>query len=329
MKNLHEALKNRLGLGTGPLGNMYREVTDEAAQATLAHAWDLGIRYFDTAPLYGAGLAEFRLGNALAGKDRDDFALSTKVGRYVLDESEEKRGLFQDGRANKLVADFSEDATLRSIEQSLERLQTDRIDFVYVHDISPDFFGDEWVDKFDQARDGAFRVLTRLRDQGVISSWGIGVNTTEPIERLMRLEDVDPGICLSATQYTLLQHERALERMMPRAAEKGLTFVVGGPYNSGALLGGPFFDYAEAPPEITTRAARLADIAESHGVSLKAAALKFTTAHPAVTAVIPGSTRADRIQEDLEAMQESIPAEFWRELLSAELVSPSAPLPSR
>ncbi|WP_059106124.1 aldo/keto reductase [Shouchella shacheensis] len=327
MNNLEKALKEKLGLGTAPLGNMFRNVSEEEAQATIEAAWDQGIRYFDTAPLYGAGLSELRVGEALSKYHRDDYVISTKVGRVISDEEEEKAGLFEYARKNKVITDYTEDATLRSIEQSLERLKTDRLDIVYVHDISLDFHGDEWISKFDEARGGAFRVLTRLRDEGVINSWGIGVNTTEPIELAMGLTDANPDLCLSATQYTLLQHERALERMMPSAQEKGVGIVVGGPYNSGVLLGGAYYNYEEASSEILAKVEYLEEIAQRHNVSLKAAALQFSAAHPAVSAVIPGATRPDRIEEDLTAMKAEIPSVFWYELVEKELISAEAPLP--
>lgn len=328
MASQNDALNKMLGFGTAPLGNMFRAVPDDEAQRTLCAAWDLGIRHFDTAPQYGAGLSDLRLAEVLADKNRDDYVISTKVGRYTLDETEEKRGIYQHGLKNKVVIDFTEQATLRSIEQSLERLQTDRLDMVFVHDISPDYFGDEWLSKFDEARRGAFLALTRLRDEGVINSWGVAVNTTEPIEIAMDLRQADLDVCLSATQYTLLKHERALQRMMPTAAEKGVRIVVGSPYNSGALFGGPYFDYAETPAEIAERVATLKQVTERHSVNVKAAALQFITAHPAVAAVIPGSSRPDRIEEDVAALQTPIPRDFWQELVSAQLISSEAPLPT-
>ena len=328
MANLHEVLKNKIGFGTAPLGNMFRDIPQHEALATVEAAWNAGIRYFDTAPFYGAGLAESRLGEVLSGYNRDEFALSTKVGRLILDEEEEKsEGLFNHGRANKVATDYTADATLRSIEESLARLKTDRLDFVFIHDTSRDFLGDEWVAKFNEARTGAFRVLARLQDEGVINGWGLGVNTTEPIELAMDMDEAPPTMSLSATQYTLLQHERALQRMMPVAQEKGVGIVVGGPYNSGALLGGDHFDYGDIPPAVKERIARLSAVARSHDVSLKAAALQFSTAHPAVAAVIPGSSRPERLAEDMAAMKASIPAAFWDELLENKLVSAQAPLP--
>lgn len=244
-----------------------------------------------------------------------------------MEEEEEKEGLFEDARKNKVVTDYTEEATLKSIEQSLERLQTDRLDIVYVHDVSPDFHGEEWTAKFEEAKKGAFRVLNRLREEGVIKSWGLGVNTTEPIERAMELEETKPDISLSATQYTLLQHEKALQNMMPTAEQNNVDIVVGSPYNSGVLLGGDHFNYEKAGSEILERVEQLKEIGQKHDVSLKAAALQFSTAHPAVKSVIPGSTRPDRIKEDLEMIQKEIPKSFWNELLERGLISPKAPLP--
>ncbi|WP_062514674.1 aldo/keto reductase [Halobacillus sp. KGW1] len=328
MKTFEHALKHKVGLGTAPLGNMFREVSEEEARETIQTAWDEGVRYFDTAPFYGAGLAEMRLGEVLSKYDRDDYLISTKVGRYVLEEEEEdKEGLFQYARNNKVVTDYSADATRRSIEQSLDRLKTDRLDFVFVHDVSPDFHGDDWIAKFEEARTGAFRVLSELQEQGVIRSWGLGVNTTEPIEIAMELKENKPDLCLSATQYTLLQHDRALERMMKTAEENGVGIVVGGPYNSGVLLGGDHFNYEKAGADIIGRVNQLKEIGDKHGVPLKAAALQFSTAHPAVKSVIPGSTRPDRIKEDIAMIQKEIPQAFWEELVEKGFVSEKAPLP--
>ncbi|TFD93631.1 aldo/keto reductase [Jeotgalibacillus sp. R-1-5s-1] len=326
MKNRLD-IKHKLGLGTAPLGNMFREVPEKEAMETIQTAWDEGIRYFDTAPFYGAGLAELRLGEILSSYKREDYLLSSKVGRIVLDEEEEKEGLFEYGRKNKIQTDYTEDGTLRSIEDSLKRLKTDRLDMVFVHDISPDFLRDEWVTKFDEARKGAFQVLDRLRDEGVISAWGLGVNTTIPIEVALELEEAHPDLSLSATQYTLLQHERALERMMPLTQQKAAGLVIGSAFNSGALLGGDYFDYQKITPEIKEKVNQFNEVASRHNVSLKDAALQFSSAHPAVKAIVTGSTRPDRIKEDLAAMNANIPEAFWNELVEKELISKRAPLP--
>ncbi|MFV3076868.1 aldo/keto reductase [Niveispirillum fermenti] len=332
---LKDILPGRLGFGAAPLGNMFRAIPEEEALATVDAAWNDGIRYFDNAPFYGAGLAEIRMGRALTGRRREDYVISTKVGRLVLDEVEdvaardqgEKGGVFRDGLPNRVINDYSADATLRSIEDSLKRLKTDRIDIVWVHDVAQDFYGDEWLAMFESARKGAFRALDRLRDEGVIKAWGLGVNKVEPIELLLDLEGPKPDGFLLAGRYTLLDHGRALQRVMPKVAERGLGIVVGGPYSSGALVGGPHFEYAPAPPVILEKVARIRALADRHGISMKAAGLQFALANPAVVAVIPGASRPGRIAEDGRALREVVPADFWRELRAGGLVDPAAPLP--
>ncbi|MEU3607476.1 aldo/keto reductase [Streptomyces sp. NPDC035033] len=333
--SLKHILPGRLGFGTAPLGNMFRAIPDDEAAATVEAAWDHGIRFYDTAPFYGAGLAEERLGQVLAGKPRDEYVLSTKVGRVVLDEHEtdvpdfgEKGGLFEHGNPNKILHEWTADATERSIEGSLKRLGTDRLDIVWVHDIAQDFHGDAWLGKFEEARTGAFRVLSRLRDEGVIKAWGLGVNKTEPIELTLALDEPQPDGFLLAGRYTLLDHEHALTRLLPMAQEQGVDMVVGGPYSSGILAGGTHFEYQQAPAEIIERVGKLKALADEHDISIKAAALQFSLAHPASAAVIPGATRPSRIAEDTAALNENVPAAFWTDLRTAGLVSPAAPLPN-
>ena len=332
---LKDILPGKLGFGAAPLGNMFRDIPEAEARATVEAAWNDGIRYFDNAPFYGAGLAEIRMGEALSAKPRDQYVISTKVGRVILDEVEdvsardlgEKGEVFKYGRPNRIVNDYSADATMRSIEDSLKRLKTDHIDIAFVHDVAQDFYGDEWLSIFEGARKGAFRVLDRLRDEGVIKAWGLGVNRVEPIELLLALEEPRPDGFLLAGRYTLLDHAHALQRVMPRVAERGLGIVVGGPYSSGALVGGPNFEYAPITPVIRDRVARIKAIADRHGVSMKAAGLQFSLAHPAVAAVIPGASQPSRITEDRAALEEVVPGDFWQELRTAGLVDPAAPLP--
>ncbi|MEH7608609.1 aldo/keto reductase [Priestia megaterium] len=332
---MREILQGKLGFGTAPLGNMYRNIPEEEAIATVDAAWESGIRYFDAAPLYGAGLAEMRLGEALSKRNRDEYVLSTKVGRVISDELEdtssrdmgEKGGLFEFGRKNKIINDYSADATLRSIEQSLNRLKTDRLDFVYIHDVAQDFYGDEWVGQFESARTGAFRVLTRLREEGVIKGWGLGVNRVEPIEIMLELEEAKPDVSLLAGRYTLLDHERALQRVMPEAVKHNMDIVVGGPYSSGVLAGGTHFEYQKASSDIMAKVEKIKAIADRHQISIKAAAVQFSLANPAVAAVIPGASRPERIAEDKAALNTAIPAAFWEEMREQKLVVPHAPLP--
>jgi D-threo-aldose 1-dehydrogenase len=324
-----------LGFGSAPLGNMFRQIPDEEAAETVAAAWQNGIRYFDTAPFYGAGLSEIRLGTLLADYPRSEFVLSTKVGRLVLETLEdptsrdlgEKGGLFEFGRPNAIVNDYSESATMRSIEDSLKRLRTDHIEIVWVHDVAQDFYGDAWLSQFEAARTGAFRTLTRLREEGVIGAWGLGVNRVEPCELTLDLEEAKPDGFLLAGRYTLLDHARALQRLMPAAAARKVDIVVGGPYSSGVLVGGTHFEYQPASAEILAKVERIRAVATRHGVPVKAAALQFALANPAVAAVIPGASRPSRVAEDHAALNTPIPAAFWSDLRKEGLVAPDAPLP--
>lgn len=328
-------LPGALGFGTAPLGNMFRAIPEEEAASTVNAAWDHGIRYFDTAPFYGAGLAEMRLGDVLADHPREEYVLSTKVGRVILDETEdplarelgEKGGLFEHGRPNKVVNDYSADATMRSIEDSLKRLKTDHVDIVWVHDVAQDFYGDEWLAVYESARTGAFRALTRLREEGVIKGWGLGVNRVEALELTLDLDEPNPDAFLLAGRYTLLDHDRALQRLFPAALEHDVDIVVGGPYSSGILAGGRNFEYQEATPDIVAKVERIKTIAQNHHIGIKSAALQFSLAHPATVAVIPGATKPSRIAEDVTALTEEIPAAFWTALRDEGLISPSAPTP--
>ncbi len=332
--DLTDILPGKLGFGAAPLGNLFRDIPEEEALATVEAAWNDGIRYYDNAPFYGAGLAELRMGEVLAGRPRDQYVISTKVGRVILDElgnlsvrdRAERGEAFAHGRANRVINDYGYDATLRSIEDSLKRLRTDHIEIACVHDVAQDLWGDRWLEKFEEARTGAFRALDRLREEGTIKAWGLGVNKVEPIELLLELQEPQPNAFLLAGRYTLLDHSRALQRLMPLAAKRGVGIVIGGPYNSGALVGGPNFEYAPANPETLERVAKIRAIADRLGVSIKAAGLQFSLANPAVVAIIPGASRPSRIAEDRAALNEVIPASFWQELRDAGLIDLAAPL---
>lgn len=333
--SLRDCLKNGpLGFGSAPLGNMFRDIPDDEARATVDAAWDAGTRYFDTAPFYGAGLSEIRLGKALAGRPRDQYVLSTKVGRIILDEIEdgpadfgEKDGLFEHGRKNKMVYDYSAAGTEKSISDSLERMGVDHLDFVWIHDIAQDFHGDDWIAHFEVARTGAFRALTRLQSEGVIKAWGLGVNRTEPIELALGLGDAKPTASLLAGRYTLLDHEHALHRLMSAAQEQDVDIVIGGPYSSGILAGGSNFEYQKAPTEIIAKVDKIKALTEKFDVPIKAAALQFSLAHPASAAIIPGASKPSRITEDHAALAAIVPDDFWHELRNQGIVAAAAPLP--
>jgi D-threo-aldose 1-dehydrogenase len=281
-------LTQRLGLGCAPLGGLYSAVSEEDARATLDRAWELGVRAFDTAPLYGSGLSEQRVGAALRERPRHQFTLSTKVGRLL--------------RAGEPVFDFSYDGALRSLEESLERLGLDRVDLVLIHD--PD-------DHADEAMAGAYPALERLRAEGVVGAIGVGMNQWEIPARFVRETDVD--CVLLAGRYTLL--DRSGEReLLPLCAERNVDVIAAGVFNSGVLAGDTHYDYAPAPPEVLERARKLAETCARHGVPLEAAAIQFPLRHPAVTRVLVGCRTAAEVEEDVRLAALDLPEELWADL---------------
>lgn len=323
----HYAPPGPLGFGGAPLGNMFEAVSDPDAAATLAAAWDAGIRYFDTAPEYGPGISEHRFGEFLRNKPRDDFVLSTKVGRLLRADASKggKHGPFVAGLPFRVDYDYTADGVRRSIEDSLQRLALARIDVAYIHDCAEDAHGEHWMEVFDTAMKGAAVALTRLREEGVIRAWGLGVNRVEPC--VLSLERADPDVFLLAGRYSLL-NQPALEVLFPRCAGRGVHVVVGGPYNSGLIAGGKTFEYQEASPERVAARDRLAAIAERHGVDLRAAALQFCAAHPVVASVIPGTKNPERVRQNVVLMDQPIPAGFWTELKREGVLPEGAPTPA-
>jgi D-threo-aldose 1-dehydrogenase len=316
-----------LGFGAAPLGNMFEEVTEATSDATLVAAWDAGIRYFDTAPHYGSGLSEHRVGHVLRDYPRSEFVLSTKVGRLQVPDARKGglEGPFVRTLPFRGVYDYSADGTMRSIEDSLQRLGMAEIDIAYIHDPAEDAHGDRWLEVFKTAMSGAAVALAKLRDEGVIKAWGLGVNRVEPC--IMALEQADPNVFLLAGRYSLL-NQPALDKFFPLCAERGAHVVVGGPYNSGLIAGGTTFEYQEASAEQVAARDRLLAIAKSHGVDLRAAALQFCAAHPVVASVIPGTKNPERVKQNVALMQQSIPAEFWQELKHEGVLPDNAPTPA-
>jgi D-threo-aldose 1-dehydrogenase len=317
----------RLGLGGTGLGDMYHATSDEAAQTTVDAAWDAGIRYFDTAPHYGAGLSEHRFGHALRRRPRDEYTLSTKVGRLLAPSSVgEIEAPFVGALPFKRVIDYTADGARRSVEDSLQRMALSSIDIVYVHDLSPDMFGDQFDHYYRIASGpgGAFEGLTKLREEGVIKAWGLGVNTVEPCLRALR--DADPDIFLLAGRYTLME-TTPLAELFPLCAERGAHVVLGGPFNSGFLAGGPNYDYQPADADKLAQRERLRKVAAGHGVDLAAAALQFGLAHPVVAATIPGASSPEHLRRNAALMEIVIPPAFWEALRAEKLVAQDAPLP--
>jgi D-threo-aldose 1-dehydrogenase len=309
-----------LGLGCAQLGNLYRAVSDEEAAATVDEAWKLGIRYFDTAPHYGLGLSERRLGAALAGRARDEYVVSTKVGRR-LDPLAPPYGRDDDGfdvpASHRRVWDFSRDGVLRSLEESLTRLGLDRVDVVFIHD--PD---DHWADAVGQA----YPALEELRDQGVVRAIGAGMNQAEMLADFVRQTDMD--VLMLAGRFTLLD-QRALDELVPLCVERGVSVVAAGVFNSGVLArddppDDAFFDYGPASAEILRRARAIAEVCRSHGVSLPAAAIAFPLVHPAVACVCVGARSAEQISRNVGLYEQAIPAALWSELEAKGLLSESS-----
>ncbi|MFK3736352.1 aldo/keto reductase [Massilia sp. TN1-12] len=317
----------RLGMGGTGLGDMYHATSEDAAQAAVDASWDAGIRYFDTAPHYGAGLSEHRFGQALRRRPRDAYTLSTKVGRLLKPHpAGDIESPFVGTLPFKRVFDYTADGVRRSIEDSLQRLALGHIDIVYVHDLSPDYFGNEFDRNFAIAagRGGAFEGLVKLREEGVIKGWGLGVNTVEPC--LRALQQSDPDIFLLAGRYTLME-TTPLDALFPLCAQRGAGVVLGGPFNSGFLAGGDHYDYAPATPDKIARRERLQQVAARHGIDLAAAALQFGLAHPVVAATIPGASSPEHAKRNAALMEVAIPAQFWQELRAEGLVPEAAPLP--
>jgi D-threo-aldose 1-dehydrogenase len=288
----------RLGLGTAPIGGLYEAVEDETARAVVDRAWELGLRYFDTAPHYGAGLAERRLGAALSGRPRDELVVSTKVGRLL------RPGRSEWGGAPELVDyfDFSHDAALRSLEESLGRLGLDRVDIAFVHD--PD-------DHFDEALAGSFRALRRLRDESVVRAIGVGANQPAVLCRFAR--EADPDCFLVAGRFTVLDRTAEPE-LLPLCEEKGIAVIAGGVFNSGVIAGGTTFDYQAAPREVVARVERLRELCAGHGVPLPAAAVQFPLRHPAVATVLVGCRTPGEVAEDVRLAELELPDELWSAL---------------
>lgn len=314
-----------LGFGGAPLGDMFERVDEATAEASLEAAWNSGIRYYDTAPHYGAGLSEHRFGAVLRRRPRDEYVLSTKVGRLLVPSVEPEIGEpFVSGLMFRREVDYSATAARRSVEDSLQRMAVGRIDVVYVHDLAADHLGDGYDEAFRTARDGAFRELIRMREEGLIGGWGLGVNLPEPCVRA--LKESDPDVFLLAGRYSLLDLS-GLKELFPLCAERGAHVVIGGPYNSGLLAGGRTFDYQEAKPEQVAARDRIAAVAAEHGVDLKAAALQFCAAHPVVASVIPGAKHPDRVRQNAALMTQEIPAAFWAALKEQALLPPDVPTP--
>lgn len=321
-----------IGFGGAAIGNLYRAVDNQAALDVVDRAHDRGVTYFDTAPLYGLGLSERRIGLALAEKPRESFVLSTKVGRRLRagKPPEAEASIFDRVPGALPYFDYSYDGVMRSLEESLQRMGLYSIDVLYIHDVDIANHGsvEATERRFREVMDGGgYRAVAELRDQGVVKAIGVGVNEWEWCEKFARCADFD--CFLLAGRYTLLE-QTALETFLPLCIERGISVVVGGPFNSGILASGPVpgsrYNYVAAPKEILDRAAQLESACGRHGVELAAAALQFPLRHPAVASVIPGTRSIEELDRALALRHTPIPPALWDELKHLRLVRADAPV---
>lgn len=321
----------RLGFGAAPLGNLYKAISEEQAQETLSNAWKAGMRYFDTAPLYGLGLSETRINHFLRGKKRADYVISTKVGRRLAACAPAQRtgiGKFFETPTRREVYDYSHDGVLRSFEASLERLGLDSVDILFVHDI--DIFNHGTAAardaRVEELMKGGYRALLRLREEKVIKAFGAGVNEWQVCEILAKRGDFD--LFLLAGRYTLLEQE-SLNSLLPLCEKRGIGIVLGGPFNSGILARGAKkganYNYSSAPKAVLDRVAAIETICRRHKVKLPVAALHFPFFHKQVVSVIPGAAAPGEIRANVGYLKARVPKALWKDLKAAGLLHPDAP----
>jgi D-threo-aldose 1-dehydrogenase len=332
--NAREIFRGKtFGLGGVPFGNEFAYVTDDVAYATIEAAWNAGVRYYDTSPWYGLGLAERRLGAFLHKQTRDEYVLSSKVGKLLTASRDNNAKAYFPftPSPNSLRYDYTADGVRRSVEDSLQRLGVDALDVVFVHDLSPDnpWLPGPWEEQFEIARKGAFPALSKMRDEGTIKGWGLGVNSPEPILELM--EVADANVCLLARQYSLIDHETALHRVFPKARERGMAFVVGSSLNAGFISGSARFNYGKdnykIPAEAIEKRTRLRAVAASYGVDLRTAALQFAIAPDVAVALVVGCSNPQQVLADYTSLATRTPAAFWSALQSEGLIEAKAAVP--
>jgi len=326
----------RMGVGGTGFGNLYRATSDEDARSTIAAAYDTGIRYFDTAPLYGLGLSERRLGEGLSAYDRDSVVISSKVGRLLEPRSPDEplEGIYADVPDLKPVYDFTAGGVRQSIQASLERLQTNRLDIVLVHDPDESVSNDPDADPysrshFDDVMSNIYPVLDQMRRDGVVGAIGIGMNQWQMLCDFATAGDWD--CFLLAGRYTLLKQD-SLDELLPLCVEEDVRIILGGPYNSGILATGAApgakFNYAEASEEMLASVRQIETVCARHNVPLQAAALQFPLGHPAVATVIPGARSPEELTSNVGFLRTVIPPAFWEELVDEGVIREDAPLPT-
>ena len=320
----------RFGLGGAPIGGSVGvAVSDADAAQILEDAWRAGVRLYDTSPWYGLGLSERRFGRLLHDKPRDQYVLSTKIGRILTAAPKAPKTAWANPDSFNYTYDYSASATRRSIEDSLQRLGVSSIDIALIHDLSRDQadIKDRYEELFKQATEGAMKELTRMREEGIIKAWGLGVNTLEPI--LSTLKVAEPDLFLAACQYSLIEHQESVDRLFPACRERGVSLIIGSPLNAGFLAGSQRYNYGPTiPPQHLQKRERLRALCAQHNVDLRTAALQFASAPEVVSAIIPGARQPQQVGENVESMGVKIPAAFWQELRSQGLIVEGAPIPA-
>lgn len=318
------------GFGTAPVGNIFEEIDEKTSDEMFQVAWDSGVRFYDTAPMYGHGLSEYRTGYSLRWKNRSDFVLSSKVGRLLHPARKEDINYAPWTNAGRFEVEFnySYDATMRSVDDSLQRMGLESIDILYIHDIDKFTRGDEQPEVFETAMNGAWRALSKLRDERVVKAIGVGVNEWEVCQDALEQRDFD--CFLLAGRYTLLEQE-ALDTFLPLCEQRNASVVVGGGFNSGILAtgakDGAKYNYSPAPETIKRRVQAIESVCKEFQVPLPAAALQFVVAHPAVPTFMAGTRTVKQLKQNIAWFSHPIPNEFWTALKSKRLIREDAPTP--
>ncbi|MDB4080781.1 aldo/keto reductase [Amylibacter sp.] len=321
---------SKFGFGTAPVGNIFREIDEETSDAMFQYAWENGVTYYDTAPMYGHGLSELRTGHSLRWKNRNDFVLSSKVGRILKPACKSNIDYAPWTNAGRFAMnfDYSYDGTMRSFEDSLQRLNLERMDICFIHDIDVFTRGNEQPEAFKQAMNGAWKALSNLRDQGVLKAIGVGVNEWEVCYEALEQRDFD--CFLLAGRYTLLEQE-PLNKFLPLCEKRGAAVVVGGGFNSGILATGASknakYNYAPAPKKILERVQKMEVICAEYEVQLPAVAMQFIIAHPAVPSFLAGTRTVQQLQQNLHWFNQKIPDQLWIDLKATGLIHEDAPTP--
>jgi D-threo-aldose 1-dehydrogenase len=318
------------GFGTAPVGNIFREIDDETSDSMFQRSWEAGVRYYDTAPMYGHGLSELRTGQSLRRKNRDEFVLSSKVGRILKPANRENINFspWVNGAAFEMQFDYSYDGTMRSVEDSLQRMGLERLDICFIHDIDVFTRGKDQPEVFKAAMDGCWKALSKLRDQGVVKAIGVGVNEWEVCHAALLARDFD--CFLLAGRYTLLEQD-SLNDFLPLCEARGAAVVVGGGFNSGILATGAVegakYNYAPASNAVLEKVKKIEAVCADHNVPLAAAALQFVVAHPAIPSFVAGTRTVKQLDQNLAWFTQKIPVAFWADLKAKGLLREDAPVP--